>query len=63
MIKNNCENDPLVCICLRVPQSVIIKAVEEGAKTVSELSEKTLAGTGCQACKKTLLYFIAKHTI
>ncbi len=46
------ENDILICNCNEVYKSEIVKAIKEkGLKTVEEVGEVTLAGTGCGQCQ------------
>lgn len=43
-------DDPLICLCARVPESVILSAVAAGARDVGSLREATGANTGCGDC-------------
>ncbi|MEU7601877.1 (2Fe-2S)-binding protein [Streptomyces sp. NPDC040724] len=43
-------DDPLICLCARVPESVILSAVAAGARDVCALREATGANTGCGDC-------------
>ena len=42
--------DYLVCTCMEVMYSQIVKAIKEGATTYQELSDKLGVGTGCSSC-------------
>ena len=42
--------DYLVCTCMGVMRSEIIEAIEAGAETFEELSDKLGVGTGCSSC-------------
>jgi bacterioferritin-associated ferredoxin len=42
--------DYLVCTCMGVMQSEIASAIDQGAKTFQELSDKLGVGTGCSSC-------------
>ncbi len=43
--------DEIICHCNEVSKSTIIQAIKEkGLKTVEEVGEETLAGTGCGGC-------------
>jgi len=44
------EPDYLVCTCMGVMRSEIVEAIEAGAQTFQELSEKLGVGTGCSSC-------------
>ncbi len=44
----------LVCYCLRVEKSRIIAAIEDGCRTVEDLSAKLRACTGCGGCRPDL---------
>jgi bacterioferritin-associated ferredoxin len=39
-----------VCMCLAVTESEIRGCIRAGARTVEEVSECSLAGTGCGGC-------------
>jgi len=46
------EEDKLICSCMEVYQSTILKAIKEkGLKTVEEVGEATEAGTICGQCQ------------
>jgi len=46
------EDDVLICNCNEVYRSEIVKAIKEkGLKTVEEVGDVTLAGTGCGGCQ------------
>ena len=40
----------LICYCFRVEKEKVVAAIEQGCKTVDEISEKTRACTGCGGC-------------
>ena len=44
----------LVCYCLRVEKSRIVAAIEDGCKTVDDLSAKLRVCTGCGGCRPDL---------
>lgn len=53
--------DPLICLCNRVPLSVIQAAMDGGADTLAKLFDDTFAGCGpcggsCQPELQKLLY-------
>jgi bacterioferritin-associated ferredoxin len=39
-----------VCMCRAVTESHIKACIKAGANTIEELSERSLAGTGCGGC-------------
>ncbi|MEA3452023.1 MAG: (2Fe-2S)-binding protein [Bacteroidota bacterium] len=46
------KNDELICTCMDVYKSTIVKAIKEkGLKTVEEIGEETEAGTVCGQCQ------------
>ena len=46
------EQDELICSCMDVYKSTIVKAIKEkGLKTVEEVGEETEAGTVCGQCQ------------
>jgi bacterioferritin-associated ferredoxin len=64
--KPSCEGCParLVCRCLQVTEEVIVEAVKTmQVRTVQSLRQCTGAGTGCNACHKTLGVYIARHSL
>ena len=40
-----------LCHCRLVPTEKVTCAIEQGAKTVSEIARVTMAGTGCGTCR------------
>ncbi|GHG93724.1 (2Fe-2S)-binding protein [Streptomyces lanatus] len=42
--------DPLICLCAHVPESVILAAKASGARDVPALRRATGANTGCGDC-------------
>lgn len=42
--------DYLVCTCMGVMYSEIVKAIEQGNATFEQLQETLLVGTGCSSC-------------
>jgi NAD(P)H-nitrite reductase large subunit len=42
--------DPLVCLCAHVPESVILAARASGIRDVPALRQATAANTGCGDC-------------
>ncbi|MGW2412765.1 (2Fe-2S)-binding protein [Streptomyces tubercidicus] len=47
-------DDPLVCLCAHVPESVILTAVDSGVRDIPALREATGANTGCGDCLQDL---------
>ncbi|MCK9498291.1 MAG: (2Fe-2S)-binding protein [Bacteroidales bacterium] len=46
------EDDMIICHCMEVYKSEIVKAIKEkGLKTVEEVGDVTDAGTGCGGCQ------------
>ena len=46
------EDDKVICNCMEVYKSTIVKAIKEkGLKTVEEVGEATEAGTVCGECQ------------
>ncbi len=42
--------DKVICNCTGVTKGQIVKAIQEGAKTVDDISKATDAGTVCGVC-------------
>ena len=40
----------LICYCFRIEKEKVVLAIEQGCKTVDEVSNKTRACTGCGGC-------------
>lgn len=48
-------NDDIICNCNEISRAEIIKAIKEkGLKTVEEVGEATIAGTGCGGCQEEI---------
>ena len=54
------ENN-IVCYCLNISEADIVKAVNEGAKTLEEVQDVTGAGTACGSCLGQIEEIIAKN--
>ena len=54
--------DKLICGCVRVDRSDIERAILNGARTYTEIQEKTGAGTSCGNCRP-LVEKIIRETI
>lgn len=46
----NQQSDYLVCTCMGVMYSEICQAIDQGADSFSELSDRLGVGTGCSSC-------------
>jgi len=46
--------DRNLCVCNDVPTKDIIKAIENGARTVAEIRQQTYAGMGIGCCTQQL---------
>lgn len=53
--------DYLVCTCMAVMHSDIIKAIQEGDVTYELLQEKLLVGTGCNSCVEEVKMILAEE--
>ncbi len=38
--------DDIICFCNQIPKAAIEKAIQDGAKTLNEIYDKTTAGVG-----------------
>ena len=54
--------DYLVCTCMGVMYSDIIKAIDEGSKTYDALQETLLVGTGCSSCVSEVCDILREET-
>lgn len=53
-----------VCLCKKVSEEEIVKAVKNGAKTFEEVKEATQAGAGCckgGRCKSKIIEIIENN--
>lgn len=66
--KRNPKPSPLVCLCNAVPRADVETAIGRGAKTLSQVFDRTLAGVGpcggsCQPeLRKMLEQYLADGT-
>lgn len=52
------NEDPIVCFCHKVTESMVKNAVSNGAKSLEEVMAATKAGTACGGCKKKIAKLI-----
>jgi bacterioferritin-associated ferredoxin len=48
------DKDETICFCMDITYGEILNAINNGANTVEEISDKTDAGIACGACIETL---------
>ena len=53
--------DYIVCTCMCVMHSDIVRALENGAATFDDLQELLYVGTGCSSCIQEVHEIIEKH--
>ncbi len=53
----------MICYCLKITESEIIKSFKKGNKTVKEIMDSTGAGYGCGSCKVRIKKLIEKIEI
>jgi assimilatory nitrate reductase catalytic subunit len=53
--------DYLVCTCMGVMYSEIIQALDQGCKTLEELSDQLMVMTGCSSCKEEILFIMHQY--
>ncbi|MEW2608720.1 (2Fe-2S)-binding protein [Streptomyces sp. NPDC047880] len=44
------SDDPLICLCARVPESEIMAAIRAGHRDAAAVRDETGAGSGCGDC-------------
>ncbi|MER8062224.1 nitrite reductase [Streptomyces sp. SID8366] len=44
------SEDPLICLCARVPESEIMAAIGAGHRDAAAVRDETGAGSGCGGC-------------
>lgn len=49
--EKNCDNK-IICHCFSVAQKAIDEAIQNGAKTIEDITEATYAGGGCRRCRE-----------
>jgi bacterioferritin-associated ferredoxin len=52
----------IVCICRRVSDLAIRTAIDEGARSIDEVSKACRAGTGCGACHETINEMLSERS-
>jgi len=59
-MKNKKNKSPIICLCNFITQETIEKAISEGADSLSDIYDKTTAGTGpCGgSCRPTIIKMI-----
>ena len=56
------SDDPVICRCLRVSRSTIVKAIsEQNLTTVDQITDKTDAGGACMCCHRVLQKMLSEH--
>ena len=48
------KDEDIICTCMSVSVKDIRQAIDEGARTVQEVQEKTGSGTVCGVCNEDL---------
>ena len=48
------KDEDIICTCMSVSVKDIRQAIDEGARTVQEVQDKTGAGTVCGVCNEDL---------
>jgi nitrite reductase (NADH) large subunit len=48
------KKDEIICHCMEITYQVIIDAIQNGAKTVEEITNQTDAGLSCGTCIETI---------
>lgn len=56
------EQDRMVCFCYSVSESVIIKAIQDGATSLMDIRRVTYANTGCGGCGEEVKKLLRKHS-
>ena len=56
------DTSPMVCACLKVRESAIVRAIEGGAASLDAVSATTAAGSNCGSCRPQIASLIAKST-
>lgn len=53
--------DKVICPCKKVTKGDILKAMEKGATSYSDVKKTTKAGSKCGKCKDDIKAFMKKH--
>lgn len=60
--KKSAKKDPIICFCYSVPESEIIRAIQNGAQSVMDVRRDTFANTGCGGCKEDVIRLLKKYS-
>jgi bacterioferritin-associated ferredoxin len=52
-----------VCMCLAVTEAEIRGCISDGARTVEDVAELSLACTGCGGCRETIREMLAANEL
>ena len=55
------KNKMIVCICRRVPETTVRTAIQDGARTIEEVTRACRAGSGCGSCHVMIEEMISEH--
>ena len=53
--------EKVICKCKNVKKKDILKAMEKGAVSYKDISDKTGAGSKCEKCEKDIKEFMKKQ--
>ena len=56
------SNDPEICNCHHVRESVILGAIGGGCTSLPALADQTRAGSGCGSCRGQLTSLLMNHS-
>ncbi|MCA9695211.1 MAG: (2Fe-2S)-binding protein [Myxococcales bacterium] len=56
------ESDVLLCLCNAISEAEVRVAIRAGARTVDEVGDACLAGTGCGSCRGTIATLLAEES-
>lgn len=59
--RDSSDTEAVICHCNQVRRQQLLWAIEHGCKTLTELGNRTGAGTGCGSCRGQLARLLLQH--
>ncbi len=59
--KGKKTKDRVICFCYSVPESTIVKAIQNGCTSLMDIRRETYASTGCAGCSEEVKKLLKKH--
>ena len=62
VIRSHPKNREIICYCMEVTRDEMLDAIRQGATEVTDIMQKTHAGTGCGRCRIQLRKILAEQS-